>query len=814
MNNIVAVAISNSTREFDKEYHYLVPCDLLEKIKPGIRIIVPFGRSDRSKEAFVLKFVDSTEKEGLKEIKKVVDEEPLLNEDALSLLPWMKERYICTYANAIKCMLPPGIGIKTYKMVKLLKDECSKPDERKVLDILKENGDECEEDELKALCKIKGFHKTVKDLEESGAIHIYEGYSTRVKEKTVRVAYVARPREEVIEEIESNRIKRIQQIRILEMLLDNGYISVQDIVRFSSVSPSVLDTLKKYGYIDFKDIEVNRDPLRHRIIPRTQPLKPTKQQSDVLSALKPVIGRHAFKEVLIHGVTGSGKTEVYLQLIQYCFEKGRQAIVLVPEISLTPQMVERFKGRFGEAVAVLHSRLSLGERYDQWRLIKNGKIKVVVGARSAVFAPFDRLGLVIIDEEHENSYKSETTPKYHARDVARERCFNSNALLVYGSATPSVETYYKAQRGDIDLLVMSERANQMTLPKVDIVDMRKELEDGNRTIFSSKLAEEISKNISRKEQTILFLNRRGHSSFVFCRNCGYIVKCIHCNISMTYHVYDERLICHYCGFTIKSPEVCPKCKSTYIKHFGTGTQRVEEDLKKQFPDCTVIRMDMDTTTYKNSHEEILNSFREKNINVMVGTQMIAKGHDFPNVTLVGVLAADSLLNTGDYLASERTFQLITQVAGRAGRGELPGRVVIQTYNTEDFSILAACKHDYTKFYGQEISIREKLHYPPFTNIAVIILSGIYDRMVFNELKNIKSRIIDVFNEDNIDADLFGPARSPLTKIKNKYRWRMIIKCTEIKKLIETLSKIYDEFQKKKEKNVIDISMDINPVNML
>lgn len=815
MSIIASVVLSDTTREFDKEYYYRIPEGMINKVAPGIRAIVPFGKGNRLKEAYVLNVLDIQEKGDLKEIAKIVDEFPVLNCNLLKLSTWMKNRYICTYSDVIKTMLPPGIGIKNSRIVKVIRNEAQlKPNEKKVIDLLVDFGGECEYDELQEKLAFKTMAKTVKSLEQAGIVSIVEEFSSRAREKTVRVAYLIRPKEEVLEEIESNRIKKIQQIRVMEMLLDNEYIAASDIVRFSGVSAGVLNTLKKNGYIDFKEIEVQRDPYRHMGISRTESLPPTQEQQKVLKSVKLELDKNEFKEALLHGVTGSGKTEVYLQLIHHCMQQGRQSIVLVPEISLTPQMVERFKGRFGKEVAVLHSRLSLGERYDQWRLIRDGKIKVVVGARSAIFAPFEKLGLVIIDEEHENSYKSELTPKYSAREIARERCKYDGAVLLYGSATPSIETYYQALEGKMLLLEMQERANKMMLPEVKIVDMREELEDGNRSVFSRKLAFEIEQNIKNNQQTMLFLNRRGYSSFVLCRKCGYTVKCMNCNVSMTYHAYEDRMICHYCGFTIKSMELCPKCKSNYIRHFGTGTQKIEEEVRKQFPESTVLRMDLDTTSYKNSHEEILRTFKEKNVNILVGTQMIAKGHDFPNVTLVGVLAADSLLNTGDYRASERTFQLITQVAGRAGRGEIPGRVVIQTYNTDDFSIQTAQKHDYVSFYNQEVKIREKLHYPPFTNIAVLILSGLYDRTVFERSKLIKEQLENYMKDFEPEAEVLGPARAPLSKIKNKYRWRIIVKSSDMDKLIEILSKVSDGFNKTKGRINVDLSIDINPVNML
>ena len=815
---IAAVILSNSTREFDREYHYLLPESLEEGVRPGVRVIVPFGRSNRLVEAYVTELLpmeQEGENGGLKEVAKLIDQMPVLNPDLLNLAKYMKEKYICTFSDAIRCMLPPGIGVKSFKTVKLVKTPGGlTPGDQKIADALLEAGGECDFEELKEKVKGRDLTKRLKSLEAAGFIQVTEVHTAGVKEKTIRAAYLARPREEIIDEIEGNRLKRIQQIRVLEILLDNEYVAVSDIIRFSSVSSGVLNTLKKHGYIDFRDIEVSRDPLKHRSFDRTLPLCPTEEQRTVLDTVKEQMEGGGFKEYLLHGVTGSGKTEIYLQLIQRCLEKEKTAIMLVPEISLTPQMVERFKGRFGDDVAVLHSRLSLGERYDQWRLIRDGRIKVAVGARSAVFAPFKNLGIVIVDEEHENTYKSEVTPKYHARDIARERCSQEGAILLCGSATPSVETYFKAKTGRIGLLEMEGRANALVMPGVRVVDMRKELEEGNKTIFSRKLAEEMLANKARGQQTILFLNRRGYASFVLCRQCGFTARCLNCNVSLTYHSFDDRLICHYCGYTVKSPQVCPKCGSAHIRHFGTGTQRVEEEVKKHFPDFSVIRMDMDTTSHKNSHEKILSAFKNDKIDILVGTQMIAKGHDFPNVTLVGVLAADALLNLDDFRASEKTFQLVTQVAGRAGRGEIEGRVVIQTYNTEDFSIQSACRHDYSSFYNQEIKIREKLNYPPFSNIAVLILSGLNDRLVNGRAKELRDALQKAFERLGVPAEVLGPSRAPLSRVKNNFRWRIIIKCSREDIIIKVLETVSGDFYKRKGKSAVELGMDVNPLSML
>lgn len=815
MNNIASVAISNSTRKFDKDYHYIIPDKYIESIVPGMRVIVPFGKSNRLVEGYVLDVLSKPEVSQLKEINRLIDEKPVLKRNMINLAHWMKKQYICTYSDTIKCMLPPGIGVKSSKVIKLKRCEAElKGNNKKIIDALFGHDGEMEYEELKNQVNVRTFAKYINSLSEQGCIEVYEEFNAKVREKRIRVVYLVKPEEEVIYDIESNKIKNIKHIRILELLIENECISVGDIVRFVGVSSRVLETLRKNGYVEFGDIEVTRDPVANMTYEKTLPMKPTKEQQIAIDRVKGMLNSGRFMEVLLHGITGSGKTEVYLQLIGHCIEGGKQAIILVPEISLTPQMVERFKGRFGQDVAVMHSRLSLGERYDQWRLVRDGKTKVVVGARSAVFAPFDNLGLVVIDEEHENSYKSEIVPKYHAADIARQRCIIENAVLLYGSATPSVETYYRAKAGEIELLEMTRRTNNMLLPEVKIVDMRDELSCGNRSVFSRGLQKEMRKNIDDGQQTIVFLNRRGYASFILCRNCGYVLKCPYCDVSLTYHSHEERIICHYCGFTVKSPECCPKCKSNHIRNFGTGTQKIEEEVKKQFEDSTVIRMDLDTTTGKNSHEEILRSFRDNNINVMVGTQMIAKGHDFPNVTLVGVLAADSILNTGDYKATERTFQLITQVAGRAGRGKIPGRVIIQTYNTENYSIVSACEQDYISFYDREILVRKQLQYPPFTQLASVILSGIYDKQVLGSAVFVKNELCKFFGKDDTETQILGPSRAPLSKIKNKYRWRIVIKCKELDKLIDVLTKVSDSYYSNSTKNSVALSVDINPVNML
>ena len=499
-------------------------------------------------------------------------------------------------------------------------------------------------------------------------------------------------------------------------------IERQKILSLLGISSSVIKSLVDKGILYESMQEVYRDPYQDRIFEHTEPLQLTEEQSVAIKPILQTIEEKRHDVFLLYGITGSGKTEIYMQSIQKVLEEGREGIVLVPEISLTPQMVNRFKGRFGDEVAVLHSGLSIGEKYDEWRKIQRKEVNVVVGARSAIFAPFENLGIIIIDEEHETSYKQEDKPRYHARDVAIERARTHNCPVILGSATPSLESFARAKKGVYQLLTLSKRMNDQSLPTVDIVDMREELREGNRSMFSRVLYDKLQDRLMKKEQTVLFLNKRGHSSFVMCRDCGYVIQCPNCDISLTYHRYQQQMKCHYCGYEAVVPTICPECTSEHIRYFGTGTQKVEEELGKIFPEARVIRMDVDTTSRKGSHEKLLTDFQEGKADILLGTQMIAKGLDFPNITLVGVLSADTMLHLPDFRSSEKTFQLLTQVSGRAGRHELAGEVVIQTYSPEHYSIELAGQQDFDQFYQKEMMIRKIHKYPPFYYLALITVS--------------------------------------------------------------------------------------------
>ena len=488
--------------------------------------------------------------------------------------------------------------------------------------------------------------------------------------------------------------------------------------------------------------------------------------------------------------------------------------MLVPEISLTPQTVDRFIARFGQDnIAVLHSKLSVGERYDQWYKIKSGKAKIIIGARSALFAPINDLGIIIIDEEHDSSYKSEMSPRYNVKDVARYLGKKYDIPIVYGSATPDMDTYYRAVKGDIELLELTKRANNSKLPKVEIVDLKQELANGNRSMISGKLYNAIEKNLKEKKQTILFLNRRGYSTFIMCRDCGYTAKCKNCNITMTYHLRQNKLKCHYCGYECNALTVCPDCKSNNIRYFGTGTQKLEAEINKMFPNASTIRMDVDTVTKKNSHEEILNKFKNDNIDILIGTQMVVKGHHFPNVTLVGVIAADTNLNLDDYRASEKTFQILTQVAGRAGRGKDEGRVIIQTYNPDNFSIEFSKKQDYKLFYNLESKLRKQLKYPPFCDIIMLGFSSESENDIIKVSGEVHKYLKNKIEQENIPIMLYKPVPAPIDKIKNKFRWRIIIKCKFGNNIIGIINGCIDEVLGKRNSSVSMI-VDVNPNNMM
>ena len=628
----------------------------------------------------------------------------------------------------------------------------------------------------------------------------------RTKEKTLNVYSLSKTIAEIETDIENKLIRGSKQIDVLRLLYDNHNMSLQDIEIMAKASSATVKTLVDKGYLKQSEKQIERDPFQEKDIQKTNELKLNIEQQDAYCSIKEP------GEYLLHGITGSGKTEIYLQLIKRELEKGKTAIVLVPEISLTPQTIDRFTSRFGkEKIAVLHSKLSNGERFDQWNKIKEGKAQIVIGARSAIFAPIENLGIIIIDEEHDSSYQSESTPQYDALEIARKIADEENIKLVLGSATPDTRTYKNALEGKITLIELTKRANNARLPEVEIVDLRDELANGNHNMISAKLKNEIQKNIENKNQTILFLNRRGFSNFIMCKTCGNVIKCKRCDISMTYHKDENKLKCHYCGLEEQVPNKCPNCGSKELKYSGSGTQKLEEEVHKLFPTASTIRMDIDTVTKKHSHEDILTKFKEDKIDILIGTQMIVKGHDFPKVTLVGVISADNALNIGDYRASEITFQVLTQVAGRAGRGEQNGKVIIQTYNPDHYAIECAKEQDFKKFYQIESKIRKTLKYPPFCDIIVLDFSSLNKHEIKRDTKKLHQYLKNRIINEKFGVLLYSPLPCPIEKINDKYRWRMIIKCIYDEKMNKLLKETLEEFYKFKTNTRLSIKQ--NPNNM-
>ncbi|MHB1483839.1 MAG: replication restart helicase PriA [Saccharofermentanales bacterium] len=633
-------------------------------------------------------------------------------------------------------------------------------------------------------------------------------------DKTTRTAYLIDP-QEAVTMIEEGEFNKINQIRVIELLLECEQAPVPEICSACQVTQSTLTTLAKKNVIAYGKIPAKANDDIQEDVLLQEPMQRTGEQQVAIEA---ILGAdiERFNEYLLHGITGSGKTEVYLQVIQSLTDKGFGAILMVPEISLTPQMIFRMKARFGDGVCVIHSRLTPKERYDQWKAIMEDRVRIVIGARSAVFSPVNNLKIIIIDEEQETTYKSETHPKYNAIDIARMRMKYHDGILLLGSATPNIETYYRTQAGESILLRLTQRIGGARLPDVGIIDLREELASGNRNVFSRILKQKMLDAFEKKEQVILFLNRRGHSGFYLCRDCGYVPKCPSCSVSFTFHSANNAMICHYCGLIHQVPKKCPVCGSPRIGGFGAGTQKIEELCRTEFPDRVILRMDQDTTTGRGSHARILGQFGDGTADLLIGTQMIAKGHDFPNVTVVGILSADLMLGISDFRSSERAFQLITQAAGRAGRGDKAGSVIIQAYNVDDYAVTFAAKQDYEGFYKQEIAFRQAMGYPPFGVIGLIVISSMNEKSAIDTAKKVRSELMEIQDEQNRDGtdarkiEIMDLSKAPVYKIRDRYRLRIIIKGHKEEDIAFYFAKIQNTGAKEK----VMISFDINPYHML
>jgi primosomal protein N' (replication factor Y) len=809
---IAKVVVSNARRAFDREYGYVVPDDMADRALVGMRAFAPFGARDAERAAVIVGversegggaagFWKSADASGaprkLKRLSMIPDSEPLLGAKDFELAAYMRDKYVCTWFEAFSCMLPKGWDRKadaaegqTARGVRLAVGAGAV---RSAIDTYR----------LKRMQQIKVMERMLAAESEAAPAARQPGAAgASCRPEDASAGASGKP-----EGASAGAAGRSE-----DAYAGAASMPIRELAAEAGVSEGVVKTLIRDGWLEAVRIPVDKRPGRDRPYASSAALKPSEEQGRVIAFAEGRLRAREFSEILLRGVTGSGKTEVYMQLAARALEQGRQAIVLVPEISLTPQMTDRFKSRFGEKVAIFHSRLSDGERGDQWRRVRNGGASIAIGARSAVFAPFADIGLIVVDEEHESSYRSEMAPRYHAADVARFRCKSHGALLLFGSATPSVDMYYMALQGKLSLQEMDSRANSSSLPEVTVTDMREQLKAGNRSMFGKPLEDAIRRNLQDGKQTMLFLNRRGYSSFMLCRDCGYIVTCSECSASYTYHRDRARLICHYCGLTAPAPSVCPACGGRDIRQFGVGTERVEEEVRKAFGGCSAVRMDGDTTSGKDGHARVLDSFSKNGADILIGTQMIAKGHDFPDVTLVGVLAADAILNFNDYRASERAFQLLTQVSGRAGRGAAAGRVIIQTYNPDHYSVRMAQNHDYKGFYRQEIIARRELLYPPFQAIGAIVASCRDDALARRAIDIVHGRLLD--GRDGNGLTVLAPMRPPIGRIREKYRWRCVVKHPDEAELEGMLRAASDSFYGDRISQRVDLSVEVNPFSML
>lgn len=743
-----AVILENAGRSYDKIYHYHVPVEYEERLETGVRVTVPFGRGRSFRTAWFLAYVENPKYDKLKPIENVLDDTPLLSKNMFRLAKVIRDRYFCSYGSAISLMLPSGMKIKRETIV------------------VDSDGNEISQDEYMSA---EGIDKSgLKDALESGKIHLVEKEHRAARAKTQKAVRLKIPEQTVSSMIDNNDFKNRKHMRVAEVLLEYGSVAATEFIAYESISRAVLKTMEKNGIVEIFDKKIERIPKEYGEIPKNTNVTLNPGQSDAVKVISKTMTSGQSDSFLLYGITGSGKTEVYLRLAEKAVELGKQVIVLVPEISLTPMMIRRFKARFPDDMAVLHSRLSMGERYDQWMTIKEKRASIALGARSCIFAPFDNLGLVIIDEEHESSFNSETTPRYSAVDVASMRCSLEDAVLVAGSATPLVEDY-KIMKERSRVIRLDERAGEGRIPDAAVVDMKDEITAGNFSIFSRRLENEIRQNLERGEQTLLFLNRRGYASFILCKDCGNTNICANCDISLTYHKRLNAMVCHYCGHMGPVPVKCSECGSESIQNHGIGTQMVEEEISRMFPDASVIRMDSDATGYKNSHMDILDRFRDEKIDILIGTQMIAKGHDFPDITLVGILAADTLTAGYGFDSQERAFQLITQAAGRAGRGEKRGRAIIQAYNTDSYAVVYGVKQDYEAFYETETGLRERLGYPPFGTVGRVLFTSVTDA----KARGWAEKAAEIMKSGGVDVS--GVEYAPVSRINKKYRYRIIVR---------------------------------------
>ena len=764
---VAKLAVQAATYAIDKAYDYLLPDELSGRV--GCRVLVPFGRGNRLSEGVILSLHQEVPAKPLKAVRSLLDDEPVVTEKELRLALWMSRRYFCTFYDALRTILPAAVWYR-YREIWSMRQPVLMPDaperEQAVARLLQDGP--LAEDKL---CQALGddIPPLLRRMEKAGTLTHTTEQQKKVRDKVVAFASLCVPAEQAAD-LAGRSSKRRE---VVSFLARNGETALHDLRYFTGAAKKTVDDLCRLGAVSLREQEEYRISEKQYAVKATD-ITLNDEQQRVCDALLAQIDRGEAGVTLLQGVTGSGKTMVYIRLAQLLLERGKSVMILVPEIALTPQMMARFTAYFGDRVALLHSGLRMTERYDQYKRIRRGEARIVLGTRSAVFAPLVELGLIVMDEEQESSYESENAPCYHARDVAKYRCAQEGARLLLGSATPTVETAWHAEKGDYGLLELRQRFNRQALPRVIVADLRHELRQGRSTVISQPLYDELQKNMAAGEQSILFLNRRGSSRQLLCPQCSYVPECPRCSVYLTYHSANDRLMCHYCGFSQPAPERCPDCGGA-LKHIGFGTQRVEEELRELFPDTEVLRMDADTVSA--GHEALLRQFEERRVPILLGTQMVAKGLDFENVTLVGVLSADLSLYVDHYRAAERTFNLLTQVVGRAGRGAKKGRAVIQTYTPENDVIQAAAAQDYERFYRSEIQLRRLRRDPPFADQFIITVSGGEENDVRRAVGLLRSGLDAAVKKppyDDMGLELIGPAPAPVVRVNGSYRYRLLL----------------------------------------
>ena len=811
---IAKIAVSAANFAIDKPYSYFVPAEM--PVQPGVRVIVPFGRGNRSAEGVVLA-VEEGSAQGLKTVAQVLDSEPLLSETMLRLAAFLRTRCFCSFYDAIRAMLPAGLWFRVTEHYALTEDRSwqekafRQKDGAAILQLLSDCGGASDGEILRnVIGDDSRFEKAIAYLLSKKWITAAQDYSRKAVDRTEKIATLAASREEALEYAAGRPKSAAMQRSVLETICSVGSASVKELCYYTGAKPATVKRLAELGYLHLWDKPV----LRCRQIKPAQVEKPLVLSEKQQKAYEGLFGQMNQEDpgaALLYGVTGSGKTSVYIRLIQSCLEMGKQAVLLVPEIALTPQLLGVMAAWFGDQVAVLHSSLPVGERYDQWKRVRSMEAKVVIGTRSAVFAPCQKLGLIILDEEQEHSYKSENSPRYSAKEVALWRGLKEKALVVMGSATPSVETMYQAKIGTYRLYTLPDRFGGRRLPQVQIIDMKEEVRQGNDSALSYSLQDAMAETAQNGKQTVLFLNRRGNSRAIQCVDCGEAPECPRCSARLTYHSANERLMCHYCGYSQPASRRCPKCGGP-VKQVGTGTQKVQQEIAARFPDMTVDRMDADTVSAVNTHETILERFQKENVSVLLGTQMVAKGLNLPNVTLVGVLDADLGLYNDSFRAHETTFNMLTQVVGRAGRGDTPGRAMIQTLVPEHAVIKLAAKQDYDGFYELEIGMRRTLGYPPFADFVIITFTGQEEARVLRGAAKFRDSLSALLKDPRYGAaeyTVLGPAPCPVPKINYNFRYRLTLRCRINQEIRQLLAHLLRQFCQDKENRTVSAFADVN-----